>query len=510
MKMASILILLVVTSNLQTINSFQGLQQRYVSIPRRVTASSSSSSSSSSSHRRSHSLTADGVLNIDETAEREIEGFLEWSESCGVQRCNGFELVPTTETVTTNSRDGHINDIMLYRNDISAVTYEDLNAGDPVVWVPNEMILSSYQCYEEFGGYLEDAETLLRSLNVYHQRRHFVLMIKILLEYEKGVESPWFPWLNSLPRYYSNGASMTDFCVECLPPLVGSLVMKERTRLKKMLNLQKLPFLRDDTKNNRKLIEWAWQIVFTRAFDYDAINNEIYSGTSNNDDDEDDRNDNDDETKVMGDLCIVPVVDMFNHGSAETEVHISFDEDGNCLAETTRDVPAGTPLRFRYADPTNPSFLLARYGFLDEYSPATFCKLMYPHVNQQLKDVGYAHNRMLFYHDTGDVSGEVWDVLLYQLLGSANAARRREFFQAHMNGDDETKYRMHEQYYGETSQQLLHHIDMTVLELDELCAKAEGKDFNTIRDEHPRLPLILRHNDFVRETFLRVRSRYFE
>ena len=509
--MVSILILLVLASNFRTSESFQGVQEIY----KRVTTTSASPSSSSSSSLSSHSLTADGVLDIDETAERDIDGLLEWSELCGVQRCNGFGLVPTIETTTTTTttngdRDDDISD-MLYQKDISAVTYQDLNAGDPVVWVPNEMVLSSYQCYEEFGGYLEDAETLLRSLNVYRQRRHFVLMIKILLEYEKGTESPWFPWLNSLPRYYSNGASMTDFCVECLPPLVGSLVMKERTRLKKMSNLQKLPFLREDTKNNRKLIEWAWQVVYTRAFDYDAINNEIYSGTINNDDDDDDsRNENDVETTVMGDLRIVPVVDMFNHGSAETEVHISFDQDGNCLAETTRDVPAGTPLRFRYADPTNPSFLLARYGFLDEYSPATFCKLMYPHVNQQLKDVGYAHNRMLFYHDTGDVSGEVWDVLLYQLLGSANAARRREFFQAHMNCDDDTKYRMHEQYYIETSQQLLHHIDMTVLELDELCAKAEGKDFNTIRNEHPRLPLILRHNDFVRETFLRVRSRSFE
>jgi hypothetical protein len=209
----------------------------------------------------------------------------------------------------------------------------------------------------------------------------------------------------------------------------------------------------------------------------------------------------------MSDLCIVPVVDIFNHGGGiGTEIGISFDKDGNCLAKTTSNVPAGTPLRIRYSDPTNPSFLFARYGFVDEYSPATFCKLMYPHVNQQLKDIGYAFNRVLFYRDTGDVSHEVWDVLLYQLLGSANAARRREFYLAHMNGDDETKYMMHQQYYSETCQQLLHHIDMTVLELDELSARADGRDVR----EHPRLPLILRHNEFVRRTFLRVRARYFE
>ena len=35
------------------------------------------------------------------------------------------------------------------------------------------------------------------------------LMIKVLLELEKGQDSPWFPWFNSLPRYYTNAASMT-------------------------------------------------------------------------------------------------------------------------------------------------------------------------------------------------------------------------------------------------------------------------------------------------------------
>ena len=106
---------------------------------------------------------------------------------------------------------------------------------------------------------------------------------------------------------------------------------------------------------------------------------------------------------------------MFNHG-AETEIDYSFDPEGNCNVFTTCDVAAGSPLRMSYGDPTNPSFLFARYGFLDEESPATFCKIMIPHENDQLKNIGYANNRMLFYKDTGDTSEEVWDVLLYQIL----------------------------------------------------------------------------------------------
>ena len=37
---------------------------------------------------------------------------------------------------------------------------------------------------------------------------------------------------------------------------------------------------------------------------------------------------------------------------------------------------------------------------------------------------------------------------------------------------------------------------------DDLSAKAEGKSVA----EHPRLPIILRHNDFVRQTFLAVKA----
>ena len=68
----------------------------------------------------------------------------------------------------------------------------------------------------------------------------------------------------------------------------------------------------------------------------------------------------------------------------------------------------------RYADPRNPSHLLARYGFLDETCPATYCKLLPPTVNRDMLDLGYTHERMLFYR-TGEVADEV----------SAAARRRR-------------------------------------------------------------------------------------
>ena len=197
---------------------------------------------------------------------------------------------------------------------------------------------------------------------------------------------------------------------------------------------------------------------------------------------------------------------MFNHGSDYTEIEPSYDEEGNYYAYTTYDVPAGSPLRLSYGDPTNPSFLFARYGFLEEDTPATFCKLIPPHINKDMEQLGYAENKMLFYK-TGDVSEEVWDILLYQYLSSNNIRDRRALMEAHQSDDYETKQALHESYYPYTSQALLDHIEDFIGQLDKLSMKGDDRIRNI--DDHPRLPLILRHNQFVRETFMTVRNKYF-
>ena len=139
-------------------------------------------------------LSAPGIaIDISENAPRDIPTMLQWAEVCGVQKAEGFELT---------SDDGGF--------DVYARTVTDLPAGSPVVFVPEQMILSSNKAAAELRtDEMEDAEKLLNSLNAEDEIRHFYLMIKVLLELEKGQDSPWFPWFNSLPRYYTNAASMT-------------------------------------------------------------------------------------------------------------------------------------------------------------------------------------------------------------------------------------------------------------------------------------------------------------
>ncbi|CAJ1949354.1 unnamed protein product [Cylindrotheca closterium] len=410
-------------------------------------------------------------VDISETADRDLGPLEEWASACGVQRASGLQL--TGETI-----DGVL--------DVALMTNENLPAKSPVLFIPQEMILSSNQAVQEFGRQ-EEAESILYKNGAETELPQYYLMLKILYEWERGDQSPWFPYLNSLPRWFCNGVGMTAFCYKCIPPLVGSLAQAERVRLNR-LSVKKVPFLSVETRGNPDLWKWAFQIVSTRSFEADD---------------------------GSGDLRIVPMADLVNHGT-NASVEYTYDASGNCLVQTTRDTPAGSPLCMSYADPTNPSHLLAKYGFLDESSPATFCKIFVPHVNDELINLGYAYDRMLFYKESGDVSSEVWDVLLYQVLTEqGQLEQRNEFYQAHLclqqSGDgnadqyEAIKERIHEQYYSETSSKLWEHLDTFLNELNDLSSKAFGRSF----DKHPRLPLILRHNEFVKNTFLAVRQRHF-
>ena len=424
-------------------------------------------------------------MDINENAYRDIPNFEEWAYTmCGVQKVEGLELMVEEVTETNDGT---------YREDnIAFMTAVDLPVNTPILYVPSDMILSSQTAYEEFnsspngGAVLEDVEKVLTSLNAESQLRHYYLMLKLVVEWEKGTRSPWYAWLNSLPRYFSNAASMTPFCYTCLPTLLAKLAMQERANMNHLTGggtKRHIPFVHVETKGYVELWNWAYQIVYTRAV-------EVESRTST--------------TTPTQDLQIIPVADYFNHGT-DIDVVMEYDDGGNLSVYAGRDVPAQTPLRMSYGDPTNPSYLFARYGFLDQSSPATFCKINIPHVNSELRQLGYEHNRMLFYKDTGEVSAEVWDVLLYQLLSSTNIAKKRQLMTAHIEEDYETKSLLHEAYYPETSARLLDHIDTFLQHLEDLSSKSSQQDITV----HPRLPLILQHNEFVKETFLAVRQRYF-
>eukprot|EP00956_Cyclotella_meneghiniana_P004019 scaffold4876_cov64-Cyclotella_meneghiniana.AAC.4 len=409
-------------------------------------------------------------IDIDESTPRDIATFQNtWAPAYGIQTSPSFAL----SSSQSSSEYGPVADVY-------AVTTDDVPAGTTVLYVPEELILSSNKAMAELrNADMNQAEKVLSSINAEGELRQYYLMIKILVELQKGIESPWYPYLNSLPRYYTNAASMTPFCCLCLPSLMRKLAVRERGNMSRLSvsSIKLIPYLNDDVKYDVELCNWVYQVVYTRSVETED-----------------------------GDLKLIPMGDYFNHGSDYTEIETSYDESGNYYAYTTYDVPAGSPLRTSYADPTNPSFLFARYGFIEDNTPATFCKIIPPHINRDMEELGYSESRMLFYSN-GEVSQEVWDILLYQYLSSNNISDRRALMKAHTEGDYDGKQMLHDKYYGETSQLLLNHIEEFLLQLDKLSEKAydRQRDIN----DHPRLPLILKHNEFVRQSFLAVRQTYF-
>ena len=428
----------------------------------------SASSSSSSRSALAYGNIASLVIDIKERAPRDVQTMEQWANSRGAQRADGLELVPTNQ-------DG---------SDVAFMTNQDLEENAPVLFIPADMILSSHAARQEFGYECERAEQLLQRIREGDQIPYFYLVVKILKEYELGQDSPWYYYLNSLPRKFTNGASMTHFCcTQTLPPFVGKLANAERVRFSKFFQaLRQVSFLSDVTKRNRSIAKWAFLVAYTRSIE--ALDSQY----------------------DPSDVKIVPLGDYFNHGT-DTEIYGTYDAQGNYCAYTAYNVPAGSPLRMSYGDPTNPSFLFARYGFLDETSPATFNKYMIDNPSQELINLGYSPSRMLFYKDTGQVSPETWDVLLFQFLGRMDQQAQYDFYNACMSGDEATKQSYLQQYYPEISDMLRQHIDGFLQILDEKGRKAHDRMTGKRASKHPRLPLILKHNEFVRDTFLRVRSQ---
>lgn len=404
------------------------------------------------------------AYDIFEDADREVITMECWANDNGIQRSDGFKLAEEQKG-----------------KEVYATTTQDVAAGQPVLFVPEHLILSSNKAMAELRcDQMLESEKFVVMKGATSESRQWYLMLKILKEIQNGRDSPWYAWLNSLPRYYENAPAMTDFCLQCLPPLMRKLAEEERDNAHRLSkeSIKKVPFLCDDLKYHpRDFCQWAYQIVYTRSVETED-----------------------------GDLKIIPMADYFNHGSDYTEIAPSYDEAGNYYAYTTYDVPAGSPLRISYADPRNPAHLLARYGFMDENCPASYCKLLPPTVNQDMLDLGYSHNRMLFYR-TGEVADEVWDIFLYTHLSSTNIDDREAMMMAHRNSDFDTKLALHEKYYSATSAALLEHVDGILYEIDKVIKKSEAHPIY-VKYEHNRLPLIHRHNQFVRETFSNVRSRY--
>ena len=62
---------------------------------------------------------------------------------------------------------------------------------------------------------------------------------------------------------------MTPFCCLCLPSLMRKLAVKERGNMSRLSvsSIKLIPFLDEETKYDTDLVNWIYQIVYTRRYE---------------------------------------------------------------------------------------------------------------------------------------------------------------------------------------------------------------------------------------------------
>lgn len=414
---------------------------------------------------------AAGLIDISEYNEleqRDVYSMEEWAAQCGAQKLPGIELYSTTTTTHSSSSSSSL--------DWSLFTRSFIPAASTVLYVPSRMVLNSDDVADEYGGQLEAAENALAEMDREAAKRLplFRLLIKILAEYERGRESEFYSWLNSLPRQFYNGVAMTDACFECLPPYAAILSINERNTYSRFLNALRQGFvpLSDEIVENDQIVKWAYNVALTRF-------HEVWEPTHQK--------------------LIAPMADMMNH-SAEPNVEITFDAEGNCIVQSLCDIQPESALTVSLGDPTNPTTLFAKYGFLSNDCQTIFCKAI--HLEPQIKELGYEYRDLLFGTETGEISPKVWDTFLYAMLQMNDPAAAEGFYAACTSNDDGTKQEYHNHYFQYTLDALKNHVHSILQDVDQLTMKAQTYDLAT----HPRVPVIVAHNNLVRETFAMTAS----
>jgi len=357
------------------------------------------------------------------------------------------------------------------RSDYGVSTQSGASAGQTIIYVPSDIVLNSASIQQEFGMSLQQAEAAVVQIDqgLDYRLPLFRLMAKILVEYEKGQESLYYPWLNSVPRQFYNGVSMTKVCYSCLPPYAGWLTSNERidySHFAMALRQGYVP-LSQDTIRNKEVVKWAYNVALTRF-------HEVWQP---------------ERAKL-----IAPMADMLNH-SAEPNCEITFDYEGNCNVVALYDIAPRSPLTISLGDPTNPTPIFAQYGFLPTDCATIFCKAM--HLDPQIKELGYEFNELLFQTQTGEIAPKVWDIFLYEILQNNDPGSAQQFGMACQNNDEGTKEQYHGEYFTYTLDALKQHVYSILSDAENLTMKAQSYDINS----HPRVPVIVAHNQLVSQTF---------
>ena len=140
--------------------------------------------------------------------------------------------------------------------------------------------------------------------------------------------------------------------------------------------------------------------------------------------------------------------------------------------------------------------VFAQYGLLPNDCATIFCKAM--HLDPQIKELGYEFQELLIQTESGEIAPKVWDVFLYDILQQNDPGSAQQFYMACQNNDEGTKEQYHGDWFAYTLDAMKQHVYSIMNDCEKLTMKAQSYDQNT----HPRVPVIVAHNQLVSQTFM--------
>ena len=151
--------------------------------------------------------------------------------------------------------------------------------------------------------------------------------------------------------------------------------------------------------------------------------------------------------------------------------------------------------------PISPPLLLrvhrifAKYGFLPTDCATIFCKAI--HLVDVMYELNYDMTDLLIQTQTGEIAPPVWDAFLYDVLIKNDYNSAQQFSAAVQSGDEATKEQIANEWYPYTLDALKTHVNSVLDDAAKLTKKANKMSLA----KHPRVPVIVAHNQLVSQTF---------
>ena len=396
----------------------------------------------------------------------------DWAQEKGVTFADGVGFSPARNT------EGMKNDWQIVPLENTSNNMK-LEKGSVLLSVPKELVLNSVAIEKEMeGSPLRKALKTLGKRKFTEHKGEFLIFLKILKEVGKGESSQWFDWIQCLPPTFSTGVCFDDVELDCLPSFSRALADNERKKLKifsKCAKLAENVWENDNIHAGHDsdwLFQWAYNVVYTRCWKF---SDELDSGATE----------------------IVPMGDLFNH---KEPANVAVESDSSSTtANFVLQSDGATDFSLSYGLATNAHRFLVVFGFVDETMPEIFCQVVFPEATPEQVLLGCQDRSKMCYSQDGAISDTVFDSVLYLLLAS-KPEEQRALYDAHLQGDGESKKLLRYKYSLEISLTLKNHVDGTLQELESLLKSIEEASVGS----HPNLPLIKRQNIFLQGVFRKV------